>query len=87
MMPENMLTAPEVAEYLKVKIETVYNLIRNSKLPAAKIGGQWRFRETELECWVQAQMDSGTRQSVEPPTAERPSVRSDLEGRASHDGF
>ena len=39
-MPENLLTAVEVAQYLKVKIETVYNLIRKAELPAAKIGRQ-----------------------------------------------
>ena len=67
-MEENLLTASEVASYLKVKIETVYNLIRKNELPAAKIGGQWRFRETELERWVEARMDSGTRQSSETAT-------------------
>jgi len=60
-MPENLLTAAEVAQYLKIKIETVYNLIRKADLPAAKIGGQWRFRETELTRWVEAQMGLSNR--------------------------
>ena len=64
-MPENLLTAVEVAQYLKVKIETVYNLIRKAELPAAKIGGQWRFREADLACWVEAQMGSGDQFSSE----------------------
>ena len=82
LMPENMLTASEVARYLKVKIETVYNLIQKSELPAAKIGGQWRFRETELERWVQTQMGSGARQSGRTsnrraPLSQEPSTGED----------
>ena len=64
-MSENLLTASEVAKYLRVKTETVYKLIRNGDLPAARIGGQWRFREIELERWVEARMAPEIRQTDE----------------------
>jgi excisionase family DNA binding protein len=71
-MPENLLTASEVAQYLKVQIETVYNLIRKAGLPAAKIGGQWRFREAELAQWVEAQRSSGPQSLSESTEPRRP---------------
>lgn len=58
-MPGHLWTAAQVAQYLQVNIETVYNLIRNSDLPAAKIGGQWRFQKAEITHWIEEQMDSG----------------------------
>ena len=49
-----LLTASEVADLLKVNLETVYSLIRKEHLPAAKVGGQWRFRESDINCWIEA---------------------------------
>ena len=54
-MTEPLLTASEVAQLLKLNVETVYTLIRTSGLPAAKIGSQWRFVESDLRRWVQVQ--------------------------------
>ena len=28
-------------------------MIRNGQLPAFKVGGQWRLRETQLRQWVE----------------------------------
>jgi len=34
--------------YLQLKEKTVYNLVKSGKLPALKIGGQWRFSKESL---------------------------------------
>ena len=46
---ENIYTAEEVAEYLRIHPYTVRRLARENKLPGFKVGGQWRFKKTDLE--------------------------------------
>jgi len=48
---EAYLTAAEVADLFKINVETVYDLVRVGKLPATKIGGQWRFQSAEIHEW------------------------------------
>jgi excisionase family DNA binding protein len=42
----------EIASHLGVKRETVYKLIARKKLPARKVGRQWRLRQGEVDAWV-----------------------------------
>ncbi len=64
-MAETLLTASEVADHLKLNVETVYALIRDEGLPAAKIGGQWRLRAEDVARWVDARIQSIS-QDAEP---------------------
>ena len=50
-MPE-ILTSEEVAEYLRTNIETVKRMARAGRLPASKLGRNWRFRKTDLDEWL-----------------------------------
>jgi excisionase family DNA binding protein len=58
------LTTGEVTEVLRVAPGTVYRLVRRAALPAARVGGQWRFRAEDVEDWL-------TRRRVVPPTDGR----------------
>lgn len=49
---ENFLTTEEVLEYLQVNLRTVYRLIRTHRLPAMRVGRQWRFRKRDLDAWL-----------------------------------
>jgi excisionase family DNA binding protein len=51
-MQENLLTAEQVAHYLKVDKFTVYRLVTKKKIPAFKVGNQWRFKQTMLDAWL-----------------------------------
>jgi len=42
-METQFMTVPEVAQYLRVALITVYRLAEKSDLPGVKAGGQWRF--------------------------------------------
>ena len=44
-MSDEVMTVPEVAAYFRVNQRTVYNLATAGKLPAIKIGKQWRFKK------------------------------------------
>lgn len=43
-----ILTLPEAADFLRVSERTIYRLSQAGKLPAIKIGGQWRFRKEDI---------------------------------------
>ncbi len=50
-----ILLVEEVAEYLRVNKQTIYNLLRQGQLPAKKIGGQWRFHKQAIDDYLMAQ--------------------------------
>ncbi len=54
--PNNIMTLSEVAQYLGLHVMTVYKLTREGRVPAAKVGGQWRFKRDILDGWLEAQM-------------------------------
>ena len=52
-MPETpYLTVEDVAKRFGINVTTVYRLVQQGKLPAFKIGNQWRVSETRLDEWV-----------------------------------
>lgn len=53
-MQENLLTTEQIAEYLKVDKFTVYRLVTKGKIPAFKVGNQWRFKQTLIDDWLLA---------------------------------
>ena len=69
-----VLTAGEVASYLRVSLSTIYRLLKSGDLPAFKIGSDWRFNRVHIEEWLKsrAQMpesgssDDGTSPPVDP---------------------
>ena len=54
-MIDQIMTIKEIAAYLKVTEKTIYRLAINSKVPAFKVGGSWRFRKAEVDQWISAQ--------------------------------
>jgi excisionase family DNA binding protein len=51
-MQENLLTTEQVAQYLRVDKFTVYRLVTQKKMPAFKVGNQWRFKKGMIEDWL-----------------------------------
>ena len=48
-MERNILTAKDVAQYLKVSQRSIYRLIREGKIPATKLLNKWRFDKREID--------------------------------------
>ena len=65
MIDEAFLTTEEVLEYLQVNLRTVYRLIKAGKIPAVRVGRQWRFRRSDIDAWLESQRA----RSVRPATA------------------
>ncbi len=74
-MDETFLTTDEVLDYLQVNLRTVYRLIKAGKLPAVRVGRQWRFRRVDLDAWLESQGTGRQRRravpAAVPTTAER----------------
>jgi excisionase family DNA binding protein len=73
---EIFLTTEEVLEYLQVNLRTVYRLIKAGKIPAVRVGRQWRFRKRDIDAWLDSQRPRGERpvatsgdQPVRPSTS------------------
>jgi excisionase family DNA binding protein len=49
-LPENeVMTVKEVASYLRVHMTTVYRLIAAKRIPAFRMGSDWRILRTNLK--------------------------------------
>ena len=59
-MTDQILTLKEVAAYLKLAEKTAYKLAAAGKLPGFKVGGSWRFKETDIEHWIEEQKKKET---------------------------
>ena len=66
---EVFLTTEEVLEYLQVNLRTVYRLIKAGKIPAVRVGRQWRFRKRDIDAWLDSQRPRGDRAATPTPAA------------------
>ena len=48
---DRIMTLEEVAEYLRLKPQTIYTWAQEKKIPAAKLGKEWRFRKSMIDDW------------------------------------
>jgi excisionase family DNA binding protein len=73
MIDETFLTTEEVLEYLQVNLRTVYRLIKAGKIPAVRVGRQWRFRKRDIDAWLDSQRPrGGSRQAPAAVAVPRP---------------
>ncbi len=53
MLPgDQLLTAQELAQYLKLDEMTIYNWAASGTLPAHRLLKHWRFRKREIDRWL-----------------------------------
>ncbi len=46
----NVMKVEEVAQYLKVR--PLYKLLKAHKIPAFRIGSDWRFNREHIDAWM-----------------------------------
>jgi excisionase family DNA binding protein len=72
MTDERLLTARTVAEQLGISPETVLRWARRGELPAIYLSNRAiRFREGELEDWLERRATPSPRRRVTDPETER----------------
>ncbi len=52
------MTLEEVAAYLKLKPQTIYTWAKENRIPAAKLGKEWRFRKSIIDRWFASHIDA-----------------------------
>ena len=61
MIRKEILTTKEVAEYLNIHPFTVHKLAREGKIPAFKIGTDWRFHKNYIDRWIRQKLASNNK--------------------------
>ena len=73
MTDGEIMTLEEVAAYLKLKPQTIYTWAQEKKIPAAKLGKEWRFKRSVIDRWINQHFDPKFRSLVretEPPSSQ-----------------
>ena len=62
-MEDSLITVKEIAEYLKLKEQTVYLLARQNKIPSLKVGGSLRFKKSQIDDWLLSEPNKSSAQN------------------------
>jgi excisionase family DNA binding protein len=60
-----IMTLTEVADYLKIATKTVSRMIQRNEIPCVKISGQWRFKKSTIDQWLDNNMNNKTNTTKE----------------------
>ena len=52
MLDNELMSAQEIAEYLKVDIDSVYKWAQDGTMPARRINTAWLFDRCEIDSWI-----------------------------------
>jgi excisionase family DNA binding protein len=51
----DVMTALELADYLRCHQSTIYRMVRRRELPAFRVGSDWRFEKKAIDAWLTSQ--------------------------------
>jgi excisionase family DNA binding protein len=74
MTDDHFLTTEEVLDYLQVNLRTVYRLIKAGKIPAVRVGRQWRFRKRDIDAWLDSSRQAPRSGDEKEHNGERPRI-------------
>ncbi len=63
-MAKDILEPEEVAEMLRIHVRTVKILAGQKKLPGFRVGNLWRFRRSDIEKYIEQQIQSPPEQKT-----------------------
>lgn len=49
-----LMNIDELADYLRLQKQTIYNWLHQKKISGIKVGGVWRFDKKEVDAWLRA---------------------------------
>ena len=55
---EALMTIGDLSGYLKVTRRTIYEWLKEKKIPAVKLVGQWRFKKNKIDEWLERQSET-----------------------------
>ena len=63
-----LMDVDELAAYLKLQKQTIYNWLHARKISGIKVGHVWRFDKRAIDAWLRSQI-----REAEPSTGEKKS--------------
>ena len=63
---KQVMDIKELSEYLGIGKSKIYNLIRNKKIPASRIGRQYRFSKEVVDAWLKEKIITKKEESAMP---------------------
>jgi len=51
-----LMDIDELADYLKLRKQTIYNWLHQRKISGIKVGGVWRFDRRDVESWLKSKV-------------------------------
>jgi excisionase family DNA binding protein len=72
----SLLTKEEVAEYLNMTDRTILDWAQRGVIPAFKIAGSWRFRQNDIDKWIESQRTGPTSENSKNSSIQPKSFRS-----------
>lgn len=60
---KNLLDVEDLAKYLKLQKQTIYNWLNQRKIAGIKMGGVWRFDKREIDKWLKSQYRKASKRS------------------------
>lgn len=49
-----LMNIDELADYLRLQRQTIYNWLHQGKISGLKVGGVWRFERKEIDTWLKS---------------------------------
>ncbi|MEW6075235.1 MAG: helix-turn-helix domain-containing protein [Candidatus Omnitrophota bacterium] len=51
---QRLMNIDELADYLRLKKQTIYNWLNQRKISGIKVGGVWRFDRKDIDLWLRS---------------------------------
>lgn len=54
-----MMDTHQVAQYLRIKERKVYELLKEGRIPSARVTGKWLFQKSRIDAWLSENAEGG----------------------------
>lgn len=61
-----LMDLDEVANYLRLQKQTIYNWLHQGKISGIKVGGVWRFDRREIDAWLKTKKSALAKSGGKP---------------------
>jgi excisionase family DNA binding protein len=70
---KEIMTLEEVAAYLRLKPQTIYTWAQEKRIPAAKLGKEWRFKKSIIDQWFLKHIDDAFEEIIQEEKQQKKS--------------
>lgn len=63
----DMMDTHQVARYLRVKERKIYELLKDKRIPCARVTGKWLFPKADIDEWLKRNSEQGGARRAERP--------------------